>query len=52
MKVRVIHSKPPGSRCTLYGGYADALTRHFAASFEVVFSETRDAHGDGSPACG
>lgn len=49
LKVQVISQQPPGGRCTLYAGYADALARHFAASAEVVFSETRDAHGEGFP---
>jgi len=49
LKVRVISQQPPGGRCTLYAGYADALAHHFAVSAEVVFSETRDAHGDGFP---
>lgn len=49
LKVRVISQQPPGDRCTLYAGYADALAHHFAVSAEVVFSETRDAHGEGFP---
>ena len=49
MEIRVISQKPPGGRCTLYAGYADALVRHFAAHAELVISQTRDAHGDGFP---
>jgi cystathionine gamma-synthase len=49
LKVRVISQQPPGGRCTLYAGYADALAHHFAVSAEVVFSATRDAHGEGFP---
>jgi len=47
--VRVISQQPPGGRCTLYGGYAGVLERHLAARAELVFSQTRDAHGDGFP---
>jgi cystathionine gamma-synthase len=47
--VRGISQQPPGGRCTLYAGYADALARHFATRAEVVFSATRDSHGDGFP---
>ncbi len=49
MKIRVISQQPPGGRCTLYAGYADALARHFAARAEIVFSQMRDPHGDGFP---
>lgn len=47
--IRVISQQPPGGRCTLYAGYANALARHFAASPELIFSETQDAHGEGFP---
>jgi cystathionine gamma-synthase len=49
LKVQVISQQPPGGRCTLYAAYADALAHHFAARAEVIFSETRDAHGEGFP---
>jgi cystathionine gamma-synthase len=49
LKVLVISQQPPGGRCTLYAGYADALARHFGAHAKVVFSATRDAHGEGFP---
>jgi cystathionine gamma-synthase len=49
LTIRVISQQPPGGRCTLYAGYADALARHFATNAEVVFSTTRGAHGDGFP---
>ena len=49
LKVRVISQQPPGGRCTLCAGYADALAHHFAVSAEVVFSATRDSHGEGFP---
>ena len=49
LKVQVISQQPPGGRCTLYTGYADALARHFATTAEVVISEARDAHGAGFP---
>ena len=49
VKVQVISQQPPGGRCTLYTGYADALTHHFATHADVVFSATRESHGEGSP---
>ena len=49
MQIRVISQQPPGGRCTLYAGYADALARHFATRAELAFSQARDAHGDGFP---
>ena len=49
LKVQVISQQPPGGRCTLYAGYADALARHFSTNVEVVFSAMRDSHGDGFP---
>ncbi|MDP2433933.1 MAG: hypothetical protein Q8O33_18210 [Pseudomonadota bacterium] len=49
LHVRVISQKPPGGRCTLYAGYADVLERHLEARAELVFTTTRDAHGEGFP---
>jgi cystathionine gamma-synthase len=49
LHVRVVSQQPPGGRCTLYAGYADVLTRHLDAGPELVFSATRDAHGEGFP---
>lgn len=49
LKVQVISQQPPGGRCKLYTGYADVLARHFAVTPDVVFSATRDAHGEGFP---
>lgn len=49
LKVQVISQQPPGGRCTLYTGYADVLARRFGAQPEIVFSATRDAHGEGFP---
>jgi cystathionine gamma-synthase len=48
-RIQVISQQPPGGRCALYAGYADALARHLKASAELVFSATRDAHGAGFP---
>ncbi|MBI5330448.1 MAG: hypothetical protein HZB71_07535 [Betaproteobacteria bacterium] len=47
--VRVISQTPPGGRCTLYAGYAEVLERHLEARAELVFTATRDAHGEGFP---
>lgn len=47
--VQVISQQPPGGRCTLYAGYAEVLERHLKARAELVFSATRDAHGEGFP---
>ena len=47
--VQIISQHPPGGRCTLYAGYADVLERHLAASARLLFSTTRDAHGEGFP---
>lgn len=49
VEIRVISQKPPGGRCTLYAGYAGVLERHLKARAELVFSATRDAHGEGFP---
>lgn len=49
IKIRVISQQPPGGRCTLYAGYAEVLERHLEASAELVFSATRNAHGEGFP---
>lgn len=49
LKILLISQQPPGGRCTLYAGYADALARHFSTHAEVVFSATRDSHGNGFP---
>ncbi len=49
LKILVISQQPPGGRCTLYAGYADALACHFETRAEVVFSATRDSHGKGFP---
>lgn len=49
LRVRVISQQPPGGRCTLYAGYADVLARHLKARAELVFSDRRDAHGEGFP---
>lgn len=47
--VRVISQQPPGGRCTLYAGYAEALGQHLDARIELAYSATRDAHGEGFP---
>lgn len=47
--IRVISQQPPGGRCNLYAGYADALARHFQVDAGIEYSTTRDAHGDGFP---
>lgn len=49
LTVQVISQRPPGGRCTLYAGYADILERHLQASAELLFSDQRDAHGEGFP---
>jgi cystathionine gamma-synthase len=49
MKIRVISQQPPGGRCTLYAGYAEALARHFGVPAERVWSAERGAHGNGFP---
>ncbi len=49
IKIRVISQQPPGGRCNLYAGYADALAHHFRIGAEIEYSATRGAHGDGFP---
>ncbi len=49
VEIRVISQQPPGGRCTLYAGYADVLERHLKARAELVYSDRRDAHGEGFP---
>ncbi|MEW6165910.1 MAG: hypothetical protein AB1642_12690 [Pseudomonadota bacterium] len=47
--VKVISQQPPGGRCTLYAGYADAIAATLGWSQTIVHDECRDAHGDGFP---
>lgn len=47
--IQVISQQPPGGRCTLYAGYADVLEHHLQSPAELIFSDKRDAHGDGFP---
>ena len=49
LDVRVISQQPPGGRCTLYAGYAQALAQHLGAQARVEYSDLRDAHGQGFP---
>jgi cystathionine gamma-synthase len=49
LKVKVISQQPPGGRCNLYAGYADALAHHFKVSAEIEYSAMRGAHGEGFP---
>ena len=49
MNIVVISHNPPGGRCTLYGRYAETLGRATGRSVTVIFSELRDAHGEGYP---
>lgn len=49
LTVQVISQQPPGGRCTLYASYADILERHLKAHAKLVFSDCRDAHGEGFP---
>lgn len=49
MEIRVISQYPPGGRCTLYAGYAEALASLPGARVEVAFTALRDAHGTGYP---
>lgn len=49
LQVRVISQQPPGGRCALYAGYAEALAEALGAQTEVVFSAERGAHGAGFP---
>ena len=49
LKLRVISQQPPGGRCTLYAGYAQALVDALGFEAEVAFSTARGAHGAGFP---
>ncbi|MEO5366346.1 MAG: hypothetical protein H7831_08335 [Magnetococcus sp. WYHC-3] len=49
LTVRVISQHPPGGRCTLYADYAQVLGQHLPAHVDLLFSEIRDAHGQGFP---
>jgi cystathionine gamma-synthase len=49
LHVRVVSQHPPGGRCSLYAGYAEALAAHLDACTEVVVTTERDAHGSGFP---
>jgi cystathionine gamma-synthase len=49
LKVKVISQQPPGGRCNLYAGYAEALAHHFRTSADIEYSAVRGAHGDGFP---
>ncbi len=48
--IQVISQQPPGGRCTLYAGYAEVLVRYLGAAYETLFTDSRDAHGNGFPA--
>lgn len=47
--VKVFSQQPPGGRCTLYAGYAEAISATLGWNCQVVPSECRDAHGAGFP---
>lgn len=47
--LRVLSQQPPGGRCTLYGRYAAELSSCFGAPLDIVFTDCRDAHGEGFP---
>lgn len=49
LEIRVISQQPPGGRCTLYAGYAEILERHLEVRADRVFTDRRDAHGEGFP---
>lgn len=46
---RLFHKIPPGGRCTLYALYAEELANSLGLSKLVIYSDCRDAHGDGFP---
>lgn len=48
-EITVISQNPPGGRCTLYALYAAELEQCLGISKRVVFSDIREAHGNGSP---
>lgn len=47
--LKVLSQQPPGGRCTLYARYAAELTSSLGASLDIVFTDCRNAHGDGFP---
>lgn len=47
--VQVISQHPPGGRCTLYALYAVELASRLGMVKRIIYSERRDAHGDGFP---
>lgn len=49
MTIVVISQQPPGGRCTLYARYAETIGTATGQSIKVLFSEQREAHGDGFP---
>jgi len=49
LSICVISKNPPGGRCTLYAGYAQALQLHLPANLDLRYSNTQDAHGKGFP---
>jgi cystathionine gamma-synthase len=48
--LKVFSQQPPGGRCTLYALYAEELSSCLGLAKRVVYTECRDAHGDGFPA--
>jgi len=49
LDICVISKNPPGGRCTLYAGYAQALQLHLPANLDLRYSDHQDAHGEGFP---
>lgn len=48
-EITVLSQQPPGGRCTLYALYAEELSSSFGLVMRIVFTERRDAHGEGFP---
>mgnify|MGYP001566142778 FL=1 len=48
--IKVISQHPPGGRCTLYALYAGELSSCLGLAKRVIYTDCRDAHGEGFPA--
>lgn len=47
--LKVLSQQPPGGRCTLYARYAAELSSSCGAVLDTVYTDRRDAHGEGFP---
>ena len=47
--IEVLSQQPPGGRCALYAGYAETLSSCLDVEIRIIYTDCRDAHGEGFP---